>query len=1123
MNQLVKLFVIALFTTTICNAYSQIININPDTTDIPWIAGDAYATPPEIQALIPNMELTSQSAATIINYKADNSKYKYMPPVFHQGGAALCVQVAEIWYTFGYELNRLNNDSAGQKVGDTCYMDNQYHPNFTYNFLNYGTADSGTQFKSGFNIAMEDGIPSWDIYNDEAIDDPSTRYIYWMHGNDKYYKGMKTRVDSIKNITWNDTYESLDLMKHWLNDHNNGDSTGGLAVIGVKPAWWQISMFYPGTPEDTMYYVSQWGEGGSHALTIVGYNDSVQCFQINGDNKYSNEDFDNDGIIELSECELGAFKAVNSYGKEWYGSGYIYIPYKLMDEGLSTPDKAHVCYVSNHNPELIIKTNIEHTCREKIMYMIGYASNANCDNPQMSSSYKIFNRQGGCNSMRGSYNGSIEAAVNFDKFIDKDFGKIFLYIREFADDSSQYEGTTKWWSIVDYRWDKVFELFYPDSNITLLNNISNKYYINYDLIVPGNNQQITNNDTLFSDMVSRFNPTVGNNSTLLVLNGVNIDMYNSNLIISEGSTLTLEDSVTIIAKRDTCRIIIDGNINLGKHINFMADDSALLEIKLNNENLQTTFDSCYFENCKILNYGSEINIENSTFNNCQRIQSSFGKSLIINCNLTNTGIYILNPDEYDFLTTISNNNLLTNNTGTLCGIWMQHCDRFFLTNNYIEGYFTGIDLRYSGEGQTGNQSVLENTIYNCSFNGISTYDTKVSIAGNDIQNNLRGISIWNNSNTAILGDPGALTFEEAQQISNNSSYELYSSVGSFPWYIRNNVIHDTDNAGNPGDPIIYCEPDPSLLIPDTFDIRYNCWDDNFNSITDLYPPYPLYKVNPTTCPGKKSGITQNPELLYFTGLDQFDSAQYTQAQTTFFQVIEEHSHTTYARSALKNLLDIEKFVNNDYSLLQNYYLNNSSILSDSTLHRIAIFLANQCNIEMKQWQDAIDYYESIIVDPLTTDDSIFAIIDLGQLYILMDNYSGRDIAMGMMTEYIPKSEKDLEVRSNKLLKLLPKVKPHNGNDNEASNALIKENRLLQSKPNPSNRIVEIAFILERNSTATIDIINNIGIKIKRLSITGDKGINTVTLNIDDLSSGIYFYALEIENKVVDVKKMIVVR
>jgi hypothetical protein len=281
-----KICVIMIICLLSCFAQAQSINVNPDPNGSPWIAGDALLTPPEILSEIHNMILTTESANTELPYAVDNSQLIFMPPVFNQGASNACVQVAEIWYTFAYEINRLRNDTAGIEIGDE-YKENQYHPFFTYNFLNHGENEE-TSYFSGFYLIKETGCPSYDIYDDPYSLNGNGKYRYWMYGYNNYKSGFYNKIYDYENITWDNNIDSLVKLKHWIADHNSGDTTGGLAIISVfadsMPHF--IEQFNNGTPGYPDHYLTRWGHTGGHALTIVGYNDSVQCFNLNGDDEY---------------------------------------------------------------------------------------------------------------------------------------------------------------------------------------------------------------------------------------------------------------------------------------------------------------------------------------------------------------------------------------------------------------------------------------------------------------------------------------------------------------------------------------------------------------------------------------------------------------------------------------------------------------------------------------------------------------------------------------------------------------------------------------------------------------------------------------------------------------------
>ncbi len=146
--------------------YAQIVNVNPDPNGDPWIAGDALPMPPVIEAELHIMQLTPQSAATPLPAVVKNNELMYMPPVFNQGNTGSCVQAAEVWYCFAYEINRLRELCGGEEIGDSCKA-NQYHPFFAYNFINGGDSLCGTASGSGSHNLNAKGTTAISIFTNK--------------------------------------------------------------------------------------------------------------------------------------------------------------------------------------------------------------------------------------------------------------------------------------------------------------------------------------------------------------------------------------------------------------------------------------------------------------------------------------------------------------------------------------------------------------------------------------------------------------------------------------------------------------------------------------------------------------------------------------------------------------------------------------------------------------------------------------------------------------------------------------------------------------------------------------------------------------------------------------------
>ncbi len=153
---------------------------------------------------------------------------------------------------------------------------------------------------------------------------------------------------------------------------------------------------------------------------------------------------------------------------------------------------------------------------------------------------------------------------------------------------------------------------------------------------------------------------------------------------------------------------------------------------------------------------------------------------------------------------------------------------------------------------------------------------------------------------------------------------------------------------------------------------------------------------------------------------QFRNDDFTSSKNTLELLIGEYPETKFAQAAVKDLFIVELFESNDYSALQQYYINNPTIQSDAVLQSLSEFFINKCDVKLENWQSAIDFYEARIAESPDSEEGIFAIIDLGLLYSLMEN-SGSKASMGVgsMPEYKPASIEEYKKNREYLISLLP--------------------------------------------------------------------------------------------------------
>ena len=597
---------------------------------------------------------------------------------------------------------------------------------------------------------------------------------------------------------------------------------------------------------------------------------------------------------------------------------------------------------------------------------------------------------------------------------------------------------------------------------------------------------------------------------------------NGEIDVLQGTSLIIEDNVTL-AGNNTNKISVNGSIQIGNNAHFSDLNNAGFfgGLDIYNQNASTTLNQATFTKTKIHNYGDILLVNNCVFDACYIIYSHRGTVTYSNSDFSRTWLYIENTEENNKIATVSNCNFTTDVTMVAIDIW--NYDNYRIENNTMNGFYNGIQLYQSGDGNLSNyHHIHNNEIFNSSTTGIAVYGSKASISMNHIHNNNTGIRLNNKCNVSMYGAYNATSYNEMNYITNNDNYELYISKYSFPWYFRYNAIIDDDNIGNPSDPLLYFAYPTGGKINQK-DIRYNCWTENNNFVAteDLYP-YEFFTYSPTWCPNGSPIPIELAEQMYIDGKEQFDDQQYLNSKATFQLLIDQYPKTKYAESAMKELINTEKFSTNDYSSLKEYFLTADSIVLDTNLASLATRLVNVCEIKLGNYQEAINYFEATIINPETLEDSIFAIIDLGYVYFLMENEGDKSNYSGRLIEFKPESKSQFFEHRDFLLSLIPEEKM--SNTLKGNIDVLEAGELLQNIPNPFNGTTKIYYKLKAESNIKLNVYNYTGQLINTYK-EGIKtnGIHYIDFDAGGLKNGIYLYSISINGQITDSKKMTIMK
>ncbi|MBR5910602.1 MAG: T9SS type A sorting domain-containing protein [Bacteroidales bacterium] len=552
----------------------------------------------------------------------------------------------------------------------------------------------------------------------------------------------------------------------------------------------------------------------------------------------------------------------------------------------------------------------------------------------------------------------------------------------------------------DYRWGEVFVLdaFQPYAQIQSHGTTTSS--VDYDLIYPFDIQQSC---TYSTNKVARREVTVDNQSTLTVGDGVRLDMYGTEahdckLLVESGSSLVIGDNAVITAKRGDCEIVVNGNIQIGHNVTFKAEVGATLSIRINGQR-EISVTDCLFANAS-LQIGMENRVgrpmpSSATVSNC-RFEAKHGL-----CQ------HALRISGYSYIT-------LADNTVDGRGrLGSRH-------------YTEGILIYNSGLAGLGSL-VLRNTIKGCTGTGLTLYGSAGNIKRNEVTLCGEGVRLLNGSTiNEFTGNCAASNPSQTQHIHDNDECEVYVYRDCLPQTFRYNRI-----TGSGSSWLVEYENnvDDGNGLCIRIDLEHNNWgnltntqiENLFHYVTNtnneaVFDYLPKWTMGDCLVSGEEEWdrLTREADSLLGIGL-------YSSAKAGYKEIVSLYPNTSGATNAMKKLMMAESLSEENYGDIQQYYLNDTTIQNSPTLAALAGSLANKCDELLENYDEAIAWYEAVIQDEDTPyNDSLFATIDLGNLYLKMEA-NGAKGARGTLAQFVPKSAEAFAEQTDEALR---KLKTH---------------------------------------------------------------------------------------------------
>ena len=513
-----------------------------------------------------------------------------------------------------------------------------------------------------------------------------------------------------------------------------------------------------------------------------------------------------------------------------------------------------------------------------------------------------------------------------------------------------------------------------------------------------------------------------------------------------------------------------------------------------------------------VNAERELTINGGSFINTPLLQDR-QSILLTDVDFDNSPITANSYGIVSQLEIISIQNCHIHNSPTDAGIEITGYPNISISYNVIENCNSGIKLWESGSGIIN--SISNNIIRNNTQNyGISIYHSYIDITDhNIIENNRVGLFISRESNFNLVGSE---TYP-FQIISQNNEHEVRFTYDSRPGKFHLNEIYDDNHDYS----YVKCEQVPPIEISQ-INISNNYWGTSFNSNTDLSPTE-LFIYLPIWDPGVPEDPDNSSDKELYILAKQYEEAEdYSEAEQTYKQLISIYPESEYAKIAAKELLALKVKYDQDFVDLKLYYETEPNMQYDDEMIRLSEFLITCCNVKLEEFEPAITWFEDIIQNPPSTVDSVFAVIDAGYTYLVMDN--SRSCFSGEISELKPKSRKQYEVKRDELIDML-------FGDTEPENEipLVYKLALFPNYPNPFNPETTISFSIPEESKIDLSIYNIKGQKVITL-MNGkiEEGIHEVVWNSMDSSgksvaTGVYFYKLDVNGKSKGLKKMLLLK
>jgi hypothetical protein len=327
----------------------------------------------------------------------DNSTLECFPPIRNQKYGS-CGQFSGVYYALTHETALLRGWNA--KTGGDVY---RFSPYFTYNLLNNGSGGAGSSTTKGWDIVAKHGAPRWNEFAGNTATE-------WCTDPAVIRRMLEDRTESWGTIYNVDQPAGLNQLKEFLNNGHVGNYSTWISSWQYKTAGDD-----PSTSDDDAFagkkvaYTID-GREGSHAMTVVGYDDTIWC------------DIDGDGVVDSNE--KGALRIANSWGTGWEEGGFCWVSYDALRNDIFFADKVEYVIppAAPHIPRVVAKLTVNHFQRNETAITQVGVGDSGSSAPSVSHltgmHTEVYDGAGWSQGGEFSYSGAAPAAEDYTYYLD---------------------------------------------------------------------------------------------------------------------------------------------------------------------------------------------------------------------------------------------------------------------------------------------------------------------------------------------------------------------------------------------------------------------------------------------------------------------------------------------------------------------------------------------------------------------------------------------------------------------------------------------------------------------------------------------------------------------------------